>query len=281
MFLWSHRNFAELADDGGVTFIVWMDGHRAIAQHGFGAGGGDADIVAHLAQGDVAVFVFFDVFIFGPACQRVFEMPHVAVNLDILDLEVRDCGFEMRVPVDQPFAAIDQAFVIKIDENLEHGVVEVFIHGKGVAIPVTGCAKAFELVDNGRAVFLFPLPDLFNERLAAHVGAGWQALFGQHLFDLQLGGDTGVVLSGLPQGVMAAHPVPAHQHILQGVVKGMTDVQRAGDIGRRDHDGKGFRALFGIRACLKGAAAFPSLVNPRLGRCRIKVLFHRHISRPA
>ena len=65
-----------------------MNRNRAVAQHGFGARGGDRDIVALFFQRDVPVFVFFAVDVGRAARQRVFEVPHVAVDLDILDLEI-------------------------------------------------------------------------------------------------------------------------------------------------------------------------------------------------
>ena len=36
-------------------------------------------------------------------------MPHLAVDLDVLDLEVGDRGLEARVPVHQALGAVDQA----------------------------------------------------------------------------------------------------------------------------------------------------------------------------
>ena len=52
-------------------------------------------------------------------------MPHMAVNFDVLDLEIGNRGLEMRVPVHQPLAAVDQALFIHLDKDLDHGVVEI------------------------------------------------------------------------------------------------------------------------------------------------------------
>jgi len=43
----------------------------------------------------------------------------------------------------------------------------------------------------------------------------------------------------LPQGIKAAHPMIADQHILQCKGKGMSHMQRAGYIRRRHHYGVG------------------------------------------
>jgi hypothetical protein len=55
----------------------------------------------------------------------------VARDLDVLDLEVGDRGLEMRVPVHQPLAAIDQALVVHVDEDLDDGVVEIAVLALG------------------------------------------------------------------------------------------------------------------------------------------------------
>ena len=190
-------------------------------------------------------------------------------DFDILDFQIRNRGLEMRVPVDQTLAAIDQALVVHLDEDLDHGVMEVaFVtrrrvrrtgHGEGVARPIAGRAKTLELFDDRVAVLVFPLPDLRQEVIAAHIRAAEVRFLFQLLFDLKLGGDTRVVLTGLPKGVEAAHTVPADQDVLKRVVKCVAHVQSAGDIRRRDHDGEGFLAAR-IRARLESSAFFPSLV---------------------
>ncbi len=136
-----------------------MHRHRAVTQHGFGPRGRDGNIIALLAQGDIPVLVLFDVFIgHGVAIfiggQRVFEMPHMAGGFDVLDLQIRNGGFKMRIPIDQPFAAGDQPLVIHFDEDLQNGLVKIALgfgfggagragHGECVARPVAGGADAF------------------------------------------------------------------------------------------------------------------------------------------
>jgi len=47
-----------------------------------------------------------------------------------------------------------------------------------------------------------------------------------------------------PQRVITLHPFEADNHILQGVVERVPHVQHAGDIGRRDDNGKCGRVAF-------------------------------------
>ena len=283
VFLGPHRNFTEHPYDGRIAFITRMHRYRAIAQHGFGPRRGDGDVIARLAERHVSVGVFLDIFIGGPTGERIFEVPHMARGLDILDLEIGDGGFEMRVPIHQPLAAIDVALVIHIDEDLDHGVVEIpFLargrawcarHGEGLARPIARRPQPLELVDDGAARLLFPRPDMRQEFLAAHVAAGF-ALFGEFTLDHHLRGDARMIGAGLPERVEAAHAVPADQHILQRVVEGMAHMQNARNIGRWDHDGIGFCPRLGIGARFETALGLPLRGDACLGCLRVKALVH-------
>ena len=134
VLLGPHRDLAELADDGRIARVRRMHRHRAIAQHGFGAGGGDGDVIALLGQDDAAFLVLLDVSIGLAARQRVFEMPHMARHFGILDLQIGDRRLEMRIPVHQPLAAIDQPLVIHVDKDLDHRIVEIALFALGRAL---------------------------------------------------------------------------------------------------------------------------------------------------
>jgi hypothetical protein len=49
-------------------------------------------------------------------------MTEMALHLQRHDLEIGNGGMELRVPIDQPLVAIDQALAVKIDEDLAHGM---------------------------------------------------------------------------------------------------------------------------------------------------------------
>ena len=153
VFFGSNRYFAQLPDNGRVTVVRRMYRHGTIAQHGFRAGRRDRDVVSCFAQGDSPVFILFDIFIGGPARERVFKVPHVARGFDVFDLKITDRGFELWVPVYQTLAAIDEAFVIHLDKNANDGVVKIAIlalgrirrarHGKCLTRPIAGRTKTF------------------------------------------------------------------------------------------------------------------------------------------
>ena len=287
VFLGADGDFDQLAHDGGITLVRWVHSHRAVAQHGFGAGGGDGDIVALFLKRDVAVLVLLHIGVGRPTCERVFEVPHVACDLDILYLKVGDRGFKMRIPVHQPLAAVDQTLVVHLNKDLDDGVVEIgrvlvpgagvalgACHGEGGALEITGGAETLQLFDDGAAGFLFPFPDLLEELGAGEIGA-FLAVLGQFTLYHHLGCDACVVGAGLPERVIALHPLPADQDVLQRVVEGMTHVQDAGNVRRGDHDAVGVAAL-GVCARAEATGLFPGLGEPGFGFGCVKCLVHRH-----
>ena len=82
---------------------------------------------------------------------------------------------------------------------------------------------------------LFPLPDFFEEFLAAQVMTR-NLLRVELALDHDLRGDAGVVGAGLPQRVVAVHAMEARERVHDGVLEGVAHVQRAGDVGRRQQD---------------------------------------------
>ena len=67
----------------------------------------------------------------------------------------------------------------------------------------------------------------------------WRVFFSssnEPLLDHGLRGDAGVVGAGHPEGVVALHPPPADQDVLQRVVERVAQVQGAGHVRRRDDD---------------------------------------------
>ena len=74
----------------------------------------------------------------------------------------------------------------------------------------------------------------------------------------------GMVGAGLPEHVAAAHALEAAQHVLQRVVERMPHMQRAGDVGRRDHDAIGLGVAPLRPAATEGAGLLPGGVDARL-----------------
>ena len=185
----------------------------------------------------------------------------------------------MRVPVHQPLAAEDQPLVVEVDEDLEHRLVEARVHGEAVAREVEAVAEPPRLFEDRPARLLLPLPDPGDESLAPHLAPRDVAGLRQLALDHHLRRDPGMVEPRLPQHVVAAHPVPARQHVHQRVVEGMPHVQAAGDVRRRQQDREGRRPRPRVRAGPERIRRLPGGTDRGFGRTGVEGLFHRHRAR--
>ena len=95
----------------------------------------------------------------------------------------------------------------------------------------------------------------------------------QLALDHHLRRDAGMVGARLPQHVLAAHALEAGQHVLQRVVERVADMQRAGDIGRRNDDAIGLGRGALRPAGAEGARLLPGLVNAAFDRAGLVSIF--------
>ena len=98
----------------------------------------------------------------------------------------------------------------------------------------------------------------------------------QLALDHGLGGDAGVVGARLPQHILAAHALEAAEDVLQRIVERVTHMQRAGHVGRRNHDAVGRRLGALGPAGAEGAGGLPSRVNAALDRAGLIGLVNGH-----
>ena len=255
----NQRQDHEFADKVFIARIFRVNGHAGIAQHGLRSGGGDDQII-------------FTVSGFRAVGQRIADMPHRAFRLAVFHFQIGDSGAQFRVPVDQALAAVDQIFFIQADKDFFDGVGQAFVHGKALALPVHGVAQAAHLAGNGAAGLRFPLPDFIDKGVATVVVAGFTFFGGNLTLNHHLGSDTRVVGTGLPQGVFTLHALVANHGIHDGLLEGMTHMQTAGDVRRRDHDAEGLFAFIAVR--LEIALLFPVLVKRLFDILGVVCLFH-------
>ena len=213
------RQLDEFADQRLIALIFRIHGHRAVTQHGFRTGGSNDQVVLAVGGG-------------GTVGQRVAQVPQRALLVVVFYFQIGDGGMQLRVPVDQALAAVDQAVFVQANKGLFYRLGQAVIHGEALTAPVNRAAQAANLASNVATGLFLPLPDLFQKLVAAQIVAV-DALSGQLALDYHLGGDTGVVGARLPQGVAALHAAEANQRIHDGVVEAMTHVQAAGDVRRR------------------------------------------------
>lgn len=124
-------------------------------------------------------------------------------------MAVVQCGhqFTMRLP------PVDDVLVEPVGEQLPHGAHVGRLEREVLVGVVAGAAHALDLVHDGGAVLLAPLVAFLDERLAADFQTG-DALLGQALVHLGLGGDAGVVGADDPAGLETAHAGAADAGVL-------------------------------------------------------------------
>jgi hypothetical protein len=260
------RQHHALADQVQVALVFGMHHHRGVTQQGFRAGGGDHQVIAGFAQRLDAVGIALDVFVAQAFIQLVGDRPQETVFLGALHFQVRNRGLQHRVPVDQALATIDQALFVPAHEGLDHRFGRLRVHGEGAARPVGRGAEAAHLPFDDVAGLLLPLPHLADEALAAQRIAGLTVAFQRQVAaHHHLGGDAGVVGTHLPQRVVAAHAVVAHQRIHQGLLEGVAHVQGAGHVRRRQQDG----VRLALAGRLEMAGLLPGLVEVGLEGLRV------------
>ena len=247
------RQHDGLTHKGGLLGILRRDGDTRVAEHGLGARGGDDDIVLAVDR----------------LGQRIAQVPQVALLVLVLGLVVRDGGGAVGAPVDDALAAIDQAVMIPVAEDLAHGLDIVLVHGEALVVKVNRAAHALDLLDDDAAVLVGPVPAGVDKLVATDLQAA-DALAFELLIDLGLRGDTGMVGAQHPARGLAAHAGHTDNGVLDGVIGGVAHVELAGHVGRRNGDG----AVAHTLAALVVAAVEPLLQDRRLVGRRIVVLGH-------
>ena len=85
---------ARLADQMPIALVLGMHRDRGVAQHRLRARRGDDDRFAAVGE-------------------RIADLPELALLLLGVDFEIGHRGAELRVPVDEPLAAIDEPVLVK------------------------------------------------------------------------------------------------------------------------------------------------------------------------
>ena len=249
-----------LADKVLILLIRGVDCNAGVAQHGLGTGRCNDELLVRVLD-------------------RIADIPEVAGDVLIFDLGVGQRGAAVRAPVDDAAALVDKALLIEVAEGLAHSLGADIVHREAAAAPVAGDAHALLLLDYTVAVLLLPVPDALKELVAAEIVAGLALLLAQHLFDLYLGRDAGMVNAGQPQRGIALHPLITGQDILKRRIKGVPHVELTGDIGGRHDNGE--RLLIGVYLALEIMPVHPHLIDLFLDRFRVvhfRKFFHSLLS---
>ncbi len=243
-----------------ISLVFRIHRHRNIAQHGFRARRSHRQ---------------------AEAITWIADFPDAAVFFFAVDLQVGYRGTQIRIPVHQTLATIDQSFLVHPHKYFDDRARHLRVHREVTALlafgvgksPVARHAEAAHLPGDGRPRLLLPFPDAFDEFFAPQVVPGL-AFELQLALDHDLRCDTGVVRTDHPVGGKAAHAVVADQCIHQGLLECMAHVQGAGNIRRRKLDA--VRRIFFVAAYFEIAARFPDRVPAPLNVLRLEAFCEFH-----
>ena len=247
----------DLASDGSpVPLVVGVHRNGDVGEDRRGPHRRDGDPVDAVAVGE-----------------RVPHVEEPVVHLDVLDLEVGDGRPVMGAPVDDPVRAVDPAGLPEPDEERHHRLDVRVVHREPLARVVERRTEAPELPHDRAAGLVEPAPRPLEERVAADL-LPRGAFRDQLLLHDVLRRDPRVVVARLPERVEAAHPVPAHEHVLDRPVEGVPHVELARHVRRRDADDE---RVVAARAGARGVQplGLPRLLPAPLDGGRVVHRFHQ------
>ena len=232
-----------LAVQVGVARVLRVHRHSSVAQHRLETRGGGDDLLVGVLHWVRELRQAAELVLLAAVTRHLAQRS--ALHVDVLHLygsrplvlptDVADRRAQLAAPVHQALAAVDLALLVQADERLLHRRRQVVVHRERLAAPVHGGAQATELVRDGVGVVALPLPHLVHEGVATQVVARLALVLHQLLLHHDLRGDTGVVHTRHPQRLAAAHALPADDGVLDGICERVAQMQRAGDVWRRNH----------------------------------------------
>ena len=203
-----------------VSRVIGVDADGRITEDGLGTGRGYGEV-------------------FVRALDPIAQVVEFTLRFAVDDLFVRESCLCGRIPVDHTDSAIDFSFVVEVDENFDDAAAQFGIHCEFGPFPVARCAQSAELFEDDAAVFLFPLPSVFEELFTGEA-VFVDALGLEFLNDFRLGSDRGVVGTRHPAGIFSLHAGAADQYVLNGLVEHVSHVQHTRHVRGRNNDRIGF-----------------------------------------
>ena len=237
----AERQVNRVADEILVAFVLRVHGDRFVAEQRLRTGRRDDNVLSAIG------------------C-RVTDFPEMSVFLFRLHFDVRHRGLQLRIPVHETGALVDQALAVQLDEGLPDNARKLFIHREVGALPIHGVTEAAHLLQNRAAGEFLPLEHFLHELFAGE-GVGIDSLLFELALNHDLSRNTGVIGAREPERVVARHAVIAGERIHDGLIERMPHVQDARNVGRRELDREAWFVL--IESGAEVAALFPFRVPVR------------------
>ena len=194
---------------------------------------------------------------------RIVEIPEMTHFVLMFYFNIRECRLAAGAPVGDAESLIDKTFFVERNKNFTDSPGAYIVHGKPFPFPVAGRAETANLQSNAVSEFFLPLPYSFQELFTAQIVL-IETFLGNLLFHLHLGSNACMVLARQPEYVVALHSFITNKDILQCIIQGMTHMQLACYVWRRQHNAVWF--LGRIRFIMKYIMILPELIPLLLNR---------------
>ena len=228
------------------TLILGIHGNARVAQHGFRTCSGNNQVLRAINR----------------LGQRVAQIPQMAYVLYVFRFVIGNGGRAVRAPVHNTLALIDQALVIPIGEHFANSQNVIGIKREVLVFEVTRAAHALNLVHDGRTVFAAPVVACLDKLLATNFQTR-DTLVSKLLVNLCLRCNTSMVGTNDPTRLIAPHARTANAGILDGFIQGVTHVQNARDVRRRNNNGKRVIGVLALAFAAAKIAFFHPLIKNR------------------
>mmetsp|Transcript_13056 Transcript_13056/g.31188 ORF Transcript_13056/g.31188 Transcript_13056/m.31188 type:complete len:351 (-) Transcript_13056:574-1626(-) len=183
------------------------------------------------------------------------------VDLLLVDFDVAECSLEEGTPRHQPSGTVCQTGIEHADKGFLDGLGQHVVHCEGFPRPVDRRADSPQLIADGVALLLLPLPHFVDERLTAVIVPRLALGLCQLPLHDSLCGDAGVVGPRHPQRHIATHTVPSGEGVFDGRGECVADVQVARHVGRGDHHDE-LLTVLGVEGRLGVRREVPLLLPP-------------------
>ena len=191
-------------------------------------------------------------------------------------LFVAQSGECFGVPVDHAYPAVNQPFIVEIDENFQYTFGTHLVHRESRALPVAGGTEFFQLFQDDSTMLVCPFPGVFQKFITAEI-CFTDTLRCQPVYNFCFCGNGSMIGTRHPAGIFAQHACAANEYVLYGIVQHVSHVQHTGYIGRWNYDGIRFTFIgFGVEKIVVQPILIPFILHFRriIFACKFHIIYY-------
>ena len=228
-----------LATQPLVLWVFGVDTHSGITHNRLRTCSSDNSIIAlRILVDDILCALCY----LCALCHIVLQIIQLALLVLVDNLFARKHSLCLWIPVHHTQSTVDETFVVKVYEHLEHAFATRFVHGESSTVPVARCSKTSELLQNDATMFIRPVPCMLQELFTSQV-ALLDTLLSQFIYHLSFGSDTCMVSTWYPTCVFPINTCLTNQDILNRIVQHVSHMKHTRHVWWRNHNSIRFSVI--------------------------------------